>query len=79
MVISDCRDNQLKKVKILDDILLKHHNTISCGVKSLKTLGPTIWNQLPGDAKSETSSNKFKEYIDTRFAPKCRCNVCMNI
>ena len=34
-------------------ILAKHHNTITYGTKSLKTLGPKIWNQLPEDIKSE--------------------------
>ena len=60
-------------------ILVKHHNTITYDKKSLKTLGPMIWNQLPEGIKSETSYTKFKEYIDTWFGPKCRCNVCMNI
>ena len=64
-----------------NDILVKHHNTITYGTKSLKTLGPKIWNQLPDDIKSETTYTytKCKEYIDTWFRPKCRCNVCMNI
>ena len=43
-----------------NDILVKHHNTITYGTKSLKTLGPTIWNQLPEDIKSKTSYTKFK-------------------
>ena len=38
-----------------NDILVKHHNTITYGTKSLKTLGPKIWNQLPEDIKSDTS------------------------
>ena len=42
--------------------LVKHH-TIKSGAKSLKTLGPKIWNQLPGGIKSETSYTKFKKYI----------------
>ena len=62
-----------------NDILVKHHNTITCGTKSLKTLGPKIWNQLPEDIKSETSYTKFKEHIDTWLGPKCRCNMRMNI
>ena len=40
-----------------NDILGKHHSTITYGAKSLKTLGPKIWNQLPGDIKSDTSYN----------------------
>ena len=51
-----------------NDILVKHQNTITYGTKSLKTLGSKI-----------LSYTKFKEYIDTLFRPKCRCNVCMNI
>ena len=60
-------------------ILVKHHNIITYGAKSLKTLGPKIWNQLPEDIKSETSFTKFKKCIDNWFGPKCRSNVCMNI
>ena len=39
-----------------NDILVKHHNTITNGTKSLKTLGPKICNQLPEDIKLETST-----------------------
>ena len=46
-----------------NDILVKHHKTITYGTKSLKTLGPKI----PVDIKSETSYTIFKEYIDTWF------------
>ena len=42
-----------------------HHNTMAYSTKSLKTLGPKIWNQLPEDIKSETSNTKFKEHIGT--------------
>ena len=34
-----------------NDILLKHHNTITYGFKSLNTLGPKIWNHLPEGIK----------------------------
>ena len=34
-----------------NDIVVKHHNTVTYGTKSLKTLGPKIWNQLPEDIK----------------------------
>ena len=50
-----------------NDILVKHHNTITYGTKSLKTLGPKISNQIPVDIKSETSYTIFKEYIDIWF------------
>ena len=39
-----------------NDILVKHHNTITYRTKSLKTLVPKICNQLPEDIKSETST-----------------------
>ena len=62
-----------------NDILVKHHNTITYGAKSLKPLDPKIWNQLPGGIKSETSYTKIKECIDTWLGPNCSCNVYMNI
>ena len=62
-----------------NDILFKHHNTITYGTKSLKILGPKIWYQLPEDNKLETYYAKFKEYIDTWFGPNCRCIVCINV
>ena len=62
-----------------NDISVKHHNAITYDARSLKTLSPKIWNQLPGDIKSETSFTKLKEYIDTWLGNKCRCNVYMNI
>ena len=62
-----------------NDILVKSHNTVRYVAKSLNTLGPKIWNQLPGDIKSETCYTKFKEYVDTWLRSKCRCNVCLNI
>ena len=42
------------------DILAKHHNTITYGIKSLKTLGPKIWNELSDGVKSETFYTTFK-------------------
>ena len=42
------------------DILAKHHNTITYGTKSLKTLGPKIWNELSDGVKSETFYTTFK-------------------
>ena len=53
----------------LNDILIKHHKTITYGTKSLKTLSPKIWNQLPEDIKSETSYTNCKEYVETWFGP----------
>ena len=39
-----------------NDILVKHHNTITYHTKNLKTLVPKICNQLLEDIKSETST-----------------------
>ena len=42
-----------------NDVLVKHHNIITHGAKSLKTLGPRIWYRLPGDIKLEMTYTKF--------------------
>ena len=57
-----------------NDILIKHCNTITYDIKSLKAIGPKIWNQVPEDIKSETSYTKFKEYIDSWSGPTV--NIC---
>ena len=44
-------------------ILLKYHNTIIYGAKSLKMFGLNIWNQLPGDIKSETSYTNLRSIL----------------
>ena len=54
-------------------------NTITYGIKSIKSLGPKIWDHLLEDIKLDISYSKFKEYIDTWCGPKSRCNACMNI
>ena len=52
------------------DLLVKRHNSATYGDKSLSVLGPKIWNSLTPNIKSETSFNKFKEYIGTWVGPK---------
>ena len=52
------------------------NNTTKYGNKSLRSLGPHIWNSLPKQIKEETNYNKFKNYIDKWFGAKCKCNLC---
>ena len=59
-----------------NNILVKTRKSVAFGDKSLATLGPKIWNDLPQNIKAENSYAKFKEYITTRFELKCKCNVC---
>ena len=40
-----------------------NQNTVKFGDKSIRNLGPHIWNGLPEEIKNETSYHKFKEYI----------------
>ena len=37
------------------DLLVRSHKTVTYGDKSLKILGPKIWNALPTEIKRETS------------------------
>ena len=61
-----------------NDIIVKRINTSRFGTKSLRSLGPKIWNNLPSNIKSETSFLKFKKYIKTWLGPKCRYEVCIS-
>ena len=37
------------------NIYVQNHNTVTFGDKSLKTLGPRIWNALPDNIRQETN------------------------
>ena len=60
-----------------NDILVKSHKTANYGDTSLTVLGPKIWNQFPKFIKLQTCFSEFKEYIDTWFRTKCKCNICV--
>ena len=50
---------------------LEDHTT-KYGNKSLRCLGPHIWNSLPpNQIKKETDYTKFKKFINNWFDMKC--------
>ena len=48
-------------------------NSVTFGDKSVRVLGPQIWDILPAELKRETSYGKFKTQINNWFGPKCNC------
>ena len=62
-----------------NNIVVKSHNSVTYGDKSLMKVGPKIRNAFPEKIKSETSYKKFKEYIDLWLGPKCRCSICKSL
>ena len=59
-----------------NNIQVNAHKTVKYGDRSLRALGPQIWNSLSESIKSETNYTKFKEYINQWFGPICKCNLC---
>ena len=59
-----------------NDLVINRAKTATFGEKSLRTLGPKIWNSLPEDFKDLTSLQKFTEFIKTWYEPECKCSVC---
>ena len=57
------------------NINVNQNNTTTYGNKSLRSLGPHIWNSLPKQIKEETNYNNFRNYIDKWFSAKCKCNL----
>ena len=45
--------------------------------KSLESLGPKIWNNLPYHMKSAENLNVFKNLIKKWNGSSCSCNVCL--
>ena len=59
-----------------DDLVVNRAKTATFGEKSLRTVGPNIWNSLLKEVKDLTSLQKFTEFIKTWYGPECKCNIC---
>ena len=46
------------------------------GYKSLKVLGPKIWNNLPYHVKSSENLDTFKNLLKNWDGNSCKCNLC---
>ena len=46
--------------------------------KSLKVLGPKIWNNLPYHVKSSDNLDTFKNLLKNWDGNLCKCNLCKN-
>ena len=51
-------------------------NQVKFGSKSLKAIGPQIWNCLPSEIKSADNLNSFKRMIKQWDGLSCKCNAC---
>ena len=59
-----------------NDLLVHHRNTTKYGDKSLRVLGPRIWNALPEAVKSETDLKSIQRIICQWCGPNCKCSLC---
>ena len=67
------RENTLRRP---NDLNVPVRNSVKFGDKSLRSLGPTIWNLLPNNIRTTNSFSQFKTFLTTWFGPKCKCNLC---
>ena len=51
-------------------------NLTQYGLKSFKSYGAKIWNNLPTSFKATISLDEFKTIIKSWDGPKCKCSVC---
>ena len=51
-------------------------NQVTFGAKSIRYLGPKIWNSLPFHIKSSESLTNFKRIIKNWDTASCKCPVC---
>ena len=51
-------------------------NQVNFGAKSIRYLGPKIWNSLPLYIKSSGSPRTFKTIIKNWDTVSCKCPVC---
>ena len=53
-------------------------NTVSYGNKSVRYLGPKIWELVPDDMKNAQSLEDFKSKVKSLKFENCPCNLCKN-
>ena len=58
------------------DISTNRPNSATYGDKSLRTLGPKIWNSLPNHVKSCVTLVSFQDAMKNWFGRECLCNFC---
>ena len=51
-------------------------NQVTFGAKSIRYLGPKIWNSLPFHIKSSESLTAFKRIIKNWDSVSCKCPIC---
>ena len=59
--------------RLLNLEVIENHTT-KYGNKSLRCLGPHIWNSLPNQIKEETDYTLFKELINDWVGMNYKCN-----
>ena len=70
-------EKKMNSHKRENDLNIPNRNSVIFGDNSIRCLGPHIWNLLPNNIKTETSYERFKEFINTWYGPTCRCNICL--
>ena len=60
------------------NFLIPNINTVSYGNKSVRYLGPKIWELVPDDMKNAQSLEDFKSKVKILKFENCPCNLCKN-
>ena len=63
-----------EKYKI--NMIIPKFNQVSCGKKSLRTLGTKLWNNLPHHVESSENLESFNRNIKHWDGERCLCRVC---
>ena len=58
------------------NLSVQSHNQVTFGEKSLRILGPKIWNSLPLHVKAAENLNQFKMFLKKWDGVSCKCSVC---
>ena len=54
-------------------------NRVKFGEKSLRVLGPKMWNRIAPHIKNVENLSPFKRLIKTWDGVSCKCNSCRKI
>ena len=53
-------------------------STVNNGLKSMRYLGPKVWNIMPPDIRNPGNNEEFTRKIKCWTPKSCPCKLCLN-
>ena len=70
------QDGNVKECSKKSNYRIGQVKTTTCGLESIRYLGPKIWKLVPDDFKIMKTTEAFKNELKSFSFENCPCNIC---